>query len=159
MYEFCHSSQVQEIRRMCDSPSIKDMQPSDQKFLFIPVAFLLLRLGSLIFSVLYVYTDVWIRMTDSWHLVVQFYMVTTVTLLICSCSHTMHAFLPSVTCCIDCAITFVFHGSAADHWRLEPRTCQWPSVRHLHPSCQTQAVFLVVTPAFVLSQAPTAGQV
>ena len=73
----CYTSQVQEIRRTCDTPLGKDMHPPDQKFLFVPVAFLLLRLGSIIFSILYVYTHAWNSMSSRWRLLVQFYMVIT----------------------------------------------------------------------------------
>ena len=48
---------------------------SDQKFLLIPLFFLLFRIGSVVFSILYVYTNLWLQMTHPWKMFVYYCMV------------------------------------------------------------------------------------
>ena len=48
---------------------------SDQKFLLIPLFFLLFRIGSVVFSILYVYTNLWRQMEYAWKMFVYYCMV------------------------------------------------------------------------------------
>ena len=55
-------------------------QSPDHKFLLIPFAFLILRLGGLVFSVCYIYTNWWHRMSPILQAIIYFAMVRIVKL-------------------------------------------------------------------------------
>lgn len=48
---------------------------SDHKFLLIPLFFIILRFGSVVFSIVYVYTHLWHQMSHPWRVLIFYAMV------------------------------------------------------------------------------------
>lgn len=74
------STQINEMKRLYTiSKEQLGQFASDHKFLLIPLFFIILRIGSVVFSVLYVYTHLWQQMSHTWRDIVFYAAVSLVT--------------------------------------------------------------------------------
>ena len=68
--------QIDEMKRLYNMTKEQMGQfNSDHKLLLIPLFFIILRISSVVFSVLYVYTHLWRHLSHPWHVIIFYAMV------------------------------------------------------------------------------------